>query len=110
AGARWGVTDCCGTIPDRGDRRTARSGAAGGELVLEAQEVEEVQLAAAVAVGVRLSSAERVLEAEEIEEIEFGAAVAVGSACRGVDPGHEPGPKRVRAAGGGAGVRLADHA
>src|SRR5690606_1884798 len=45
-------------------------------LVLKAAEVEEVELAAVIAVGVWLAGGERVLEAEKIEEITVTALIA----------------------------------
>jgi eukaryotic-like serine/threonine-protein kinase len=62
----------------------ARLRAAGGELVLEAQEVEEVQAAAAIAVGVGIAGGEGVLEAQEVEEVKLATLIAVGVAggCR----------------------------
>src|SRR5690606_12878686 len=59
------------TISSRASRR---------ELVLEAEEVEEVEIAGVVAVGVLLAGGEGVLEAEEVEEVESAGLVAVGVA------------------------------
>ena len=57
-----------------------RSRATKRELVLEAKEIEEVQRAALVAVGVCLRAREGVLKAQEVEEVERARAVAIGIA------------------------------
>src|SRR5690606_28017634 len=54
------------------------SRAAGGELILEAQEIEEIVGAGLVTVGVGLACRKGVLEAQELEEIERAGFVAVG--------------------------------
>src|SRR5690606_38936474 len=50
-----------------------RSEAAGGEGVLEAEEVEEVVRAGVVAVGVGRGGSELILKAQEVEEIKLAA-------------------------------------
>src|SRR5690606_21814001 len=52
----------------------------GGEGILEAQEVEEIESAAFVAVGIRGGRSEGILEAQEIEEVELAVEGAVGVA------------------------------
>src|SRR5690606_9891524 len=63
------------------------SGTTRRKLILEAQEIEEIEAAALIAVGVRLTGREPILEAQEVEEIESAALVAVGVAAaeHGVD-------------------------
>src|SRR5690606_26488134 len=56
------------------------SGAAGGELVLELQKVEEVEFAVAVEVGPQVARGEEILELEEVEEVEFTVAVEIDAA------------------------------
>src|SRR5690606_15037914 len=65
------------------------SGAARGELVLEAEEVEEVQRAVAIAVRVGGAGRKRVLEAEEVEEIQPACAIAVRVALAAAQGGVE---------------------
>src|SRR5690606_817432 len=48
--------------------------------VLETQEVEEIQFAGLIAVGLRVGGREQVLEAEKVEEVQLAAGVAVGVA------------------------------
>src|SRR5690606_30511235 len=57
-----------------------RSWAPRRKLVLEAQKVEEIESARAVAIGVSQAATERILEAQEVEEIEFAGFIAVGVA------------------------------
>src|SRR5690606_6026689 len=61
-------------------QQTVSLQAARRKLVLEAQKIEEIELAAFIAVRVRLACRKRVLEAKEIKEIELAALVAVGVA------------------------------
>src|SRR5690606_30498540 len=55
-------------------------GAAGGELVLKGEEVEEVEGAAPVEVGGGVAGGEEGLEGEEVEEGEFAVAIEVNAA------------------------------
>src|SRR5690606_21016016 len=59
---------------------TCTSGAPRGELVLVAQEIEEVENAGPVAVGIRLTGGKGALEAEEVEEVQLAGLIAIGVA------------------------------
>src|SRR5690606_19430729 len=59
-----------------------------GKFVLKAQKIEEIQLAAFVAVGGGVCGGELVLEAEEIEEVQFVRGVAIGVAGAADDELH----------------------
>src|SRR5690606_8004890 len=75
-------------IGGREEDEPVRLRAARGELVLEAEEIKEIKLAAGITVGKRLARGEGVLEAEEVEEVEVAAFVAVGVALDAVDHGY----------------------
>src|SRR5690606_16970406 len=62
------------------------SAATGGEGVLEAEEVEEVVGARAIAIGVKGGSGELILKAQEIEKVELAAAITIRVAGANAPP------------------------